>query len=171
MRDAELAEVVRRLRDTAGLTQHELATRAGMAQSAVSDYERGRKVPSIATLRRLAEAVGATLDIDLGVEVGAGTGRPPASLAELRRVRREIRSICRRHGARRPRVVGSVARGEATEASDVDLLVDLDRGRTLFDVAALHDDLVDLLQRDVDVITSGAVRGRLAALEGEAVEL
>ena len=41
----------------------------------------------------------------------------------------------------------------------------------MFDVAALHDELVELLGHDVDVLTSGAVRGRLAHIADEAVPL
>ncbi len=66
---------------------------------------------------------------------------------------------------------GSVAKGESRVDSDIDLLVDLEPGRTLFDVAALHDELVELLGYAVDVLTSGAVRGRLAHVADEAVPL
>lgn len=79
--------------------------------------------------------------------------------------------ICRRHGASNPRVFGSVLTGLADDDSDIDLLVDLEAGRTLFDVAALHDDLVELLHREVDVVTAGAVRGRLAHLAFDAQPL
>lgn len=53
------------------------------------------------------------------------------------------------------RIVGSVARGEDTEESDVDLLVDTAPGTTLFDIGGLHEDLVDLLGIPVDIISSG----------------
>ena len=64
-----------------------------------------------------------------------------------------------------------MARGKADVGSDIDILVDLEPRRTLFDVAALHDELVELLGHDVDVLTSGAVRGRLAHIADEAVPL
>ena len=51
------------------------------------------------------------------------------------------------------RVFGSFARGEAGPESDVDLLVDLDPGRNLFDMGALLMDLQDLLARPVDLVT------------------
>lgn len=63
MEDADPAELVRSLRSNAGLSQYELAVRAGMAQSAISNYESGRKVPSLTTLARLAEAAGVALDV------------------------------------------------------------------------------------------------------------
>ena len=67
--------------------------------------------------------------------------------------RDEILRIAARHGARNVRVFGSMARGEANEDSDVDLLVDLEPGRSLFDLSVLQADLQDLLGRRVDVAT------------------
>ena len=58
-----------------------------------------------------------------------------------------------RHGARNVRVFGSVARGEAGPASDVDFLVKMDQGRGLLDLSALVVDLRDLLGRKVDVVS------------------
>ena len=71
----------------------------------------------------------------------------------LKSRREEIISIAARHGARNVRVFGSVARGEAGENSDIDLLVELDLGRSLLDLAGLVVDLEDLLERKVDVVT------------------
>ena len=61
------------------------------------------------------------------------------------------------------RVFGSVARGEASEASDLDLLVDLEQGHGLFDLGALLMDLQDLLGCEVDVVTAASLRPRVAA--------
>jgi predicted nucleotidyltransferase len=58
-----------------------------------------------------------------------------------------------KHGARNVRVFGSVVRGEAGPASDVDFLVKMDRGRGLLDLSALVVDLQDLLGRKVDVVS------------------
>lgn len=55
---------VRRLRRDAGLTQAELADRAGTSQPAIAAYEAGRKSPSLATLRRLADAAGLEVVVD-----------------------------------------------------------------------------------------------------------
>jgi len=54
------------------------------------------------------------------------------------------------------RVVGSVARNEDTEDSDIDFLVDLLPGATLFDMGGLHEDLEELLGVPVDVISAGS---------------
>jgi uncharacterized protein len=55
----------------------------------------------------------------------------------------------------RPRVFGSVARGEASEQSDVDILVDALPGATLLDIGGLLIDLEELLQARVDLMTPG----------------
>ncbi len=67
--------------------------------------------------------------------------------------REEILRLAARHGAKRVRVFGSVARGDAGPESDVDFLVDLEPGRSLFDLGGLLMDLQDLLGRKVDVVT------------------
>ena len=79
-------------------------------------------------------------------------------LDELVRQRRnEILTIASRHGASDVRVFGSVARGEAGSSSDVDVLVRLAPGRSLFDLCALGDELEDLLGCHVDVLTEAAI--------------
>ncbi len=75
--------------------------------------------------------------------------------------RDEILRAAVRHGARNVRVFGSVARGEADETSDIDFLVELEPGRTLFDLGGLLMDLRDLLGRDVDVITERGLKRRI----------
>ena len=73
--------------------------------------------------------------------------------ALLHQERDEILRIAARHGASNVRVFGSVARDEAHRASDIDLLVDFDFDRSLFDHVALIHDLEELLGRKVDVVT------------------
>ena len=84
------------------------------------------------------------------------------TLTELRSRRDEILGVARARGASKVRVFGSVARGDATEASDIDFLVDLDPDRNLLDLGGLLMDLQDLLQRDVDVVTERGLRPRVA---------
>jgi uncharacterized protein len=71
--------------------------------------------------------------------------------------RRAVLELAARHGARNVRVFGSMARGDARPDSDVDLLVDIEPGRTLLDVIALEQDLEELLGRPVDVLTDGGL--------------
>ncbi|MBI4885450.1 MAG: nucleotidyltransferase domain-containing protein [Actinobacteria bacterium] len=83
-------------------------------------------------------------------------------LTELRHRRTEILAVARARGASRVRVFGSVARGDATELSDIDFLVDLDAERGLLDLGGLLMDLRDLLGHGVDVATEAALRPRVA---------
>jgi hypothetical protein len=79
----------------------------------------------------------------------------------LQEKRREILSIAARHGAGNVRVFGSVARGEAGPESDLDILVDLEPGRSLLDHAALLLDLEAALGCKVDVVTERGLRARV----------
>jgi uncharacterized protein len=84
------------------------------------------------------------------------------TLQDMRATRRdEILRVARRHGATRVRVFGSVARGQADSDSDVDFLVDMEPGRSLFDIAALLLELRDLLGCEVDVVTERGLRPRI----------
>ena len=65
----------------------------------------------------------------------------------------QILALAAKHGAYNVRVFGSVAQGTADETSDIDFLVDLEDGRSLFDLGGLLMDLQNLLQRQVDVLT------------------
>jgi uncharacterized protein len=97
---------------------------------------------------------------------------PATTLTELRRRREEILDVARSRGASRVRVFGSVARGDDNGDSDVDFLVDLEPGRNLMDLGGLLMDLRDLLGRDVDVVTEGGLRPRIAERTlADAVEL
>jgi hypothetical protein len=75
----------------------------------------------------------------------------------LKSKRQEILDIAAKHGARNLRVFGSVARGEARPESDLDILVEMEPGRSLMDHIALMQDLEDLLQRKVDVVSEKAL--------------
>ncbi len=67
--------------------------------------------------------------------------------------RADLLAIAARHGARNVRVFGSWARGTAESASDLDLIVDLDAGRDLFDLVALKQELETETGRRVEVLT------------------
>ena len=84
---------------------------------------------------------------------------------QLRRERDEIRRIAARHGAGNLLVFGSVARGEETAASDVDLLVDVIGEPTPWFPGGLIADLEELLGRPVQVV----VRRSLSPLIRESV--
>ena len=71
--------------------------------------------------------------------------------------RRTILELATHHGARNVRVFGSMVRGDARPNSDIDLLVEIDPGRTLLDLIALEQDLEELLGRSVEVLTDGGL--------------
>ena len=72
-------------------------------------------------------------------------------------LREEILAIATQHGARNVRLFGSVARGEANTDSDIDILVEMEPGRSLLDLSGLLLDLEDLLGRSVDVVTDDSL--------------
>ena len=72
-----------------------------------------------------------------------------------------ILRIARKHGARNIRIFGSVARKEADKDSDIDFLVDMEPGRSLFDLGGLLMDLQELLHCKVDVVTEKGLRERI----------
>ena len=95
------------------------------------------------------------------------------TLDTLRREKKvEILRLAGMHGCRNVRVFGSVATGENRPDSDVDILVDLDSGRTIFDLAGFLGDLRDLLGTEIDVVESRSIhpyiRNRVLA---ESVEI
>jgi predicted nucleotidyltransferase len=80
---------------------------------------------------------------------------------ELVKLRRpEILAIAHHYGARNVRIFGSVARGEARPDSDIDFLVELEPGRSLFDLGGMLYELQELLGVQVDVVTRNGLRPR-----------
>ena len=83
-------------------------------------------------------------------------------MSELLKEKREaILRIAAKHGARNARVFGSAARGEADEESDLDLLVEMEPGRSLLDHAALWLELQEVLGRRVDVVSDRGIKARI----------
>ncbi len=79
-------------------------------------------------------------------------------LDELIARRSTILSIAALYGAHNVRVFGSIARGQADEHSDIDLLVDLEPGRSLLDLGGLLMELQELFQCPVDVVTEQGLK-------------
>jgi predicted nucleotidyltransferase len=90
----------------------------------------------------------------------------------LKYKRAEILRLAHEHGAHNVRIFGSVARGEARPESDIDLLVEMDRGRSLLDLIELSQDLETLLERKVDILTDTGLSPYLEQrIHAEAVPL
>lgn len=126
-------------------------------------------VASLAARPSLASIVQAALH-RFPIEEDAGIDAP--LLAQVIRHGPAIREITREHGASNVRLFGSVARGEETEHSDIDLLVTLETGRTLFDLARMKRRLEALLDSAVDVVPDmGLNDGLREEIEVEAIRL
>ncbi|MFM7686646.1 MAG: nucleotidyltransferase family protein [Actinomycetota bacterium] len=85
--------------------------------------------------------------------------------------RDEICAVARRHRARSVAVFGSVARGEESDSSDIDFLVEFEAGSSLFDLLHLSEELEVLLGVPVDVVSAGGLKDRDDHLRREAVPL
>ena len=94
--------------------------------------------------------------------LGGWDGAWVVKIEELLKAKREeILRVAAKGGARNVRIFGSVARGEADDASDIDILVDLEPGRSLLDLGGLWSELNELLGRKVEVVTEKGLRERI----------
>lgn len=167
----ESGQLLRGARERAGLTQSDLARRAGVAQSVVSAYEAGKREPSLPTLSRLITATGHQLAINLERTDPTVRGLPGTPLGRrVRKNRQALLAAVAKAGGKNLRVFGSVARGEDGPDSDIDLLVDLPEGTGLFAVQALEGELRRILHVDVDLAPSSSLKARVRAdAEAEAI--
>jgi hypothetical protein len=79
----------------------------------------------------------------------------------LQENREEILRLAHKHGAYNVRIFGSVVKGRADEASDIDFLVDVEPGRNLLDLGGLLMELRELLGCEVDVVTKNGLKARI----------
>ncbi len=153
------ATIIRDARLKAGMSQAELARRAGVSQPVVCAYEGGHREPGFEMLRKLIAASGHELVVELAPQGNTVRGLPDTPVGRrLRRHRRPMIDTASQLGARNLRVFGSVARGDNTEASDIDLLVDLDAGVGLVPLIRLQQAMADLLGAKVDVVPSSGLK-------------
>lgn len=174
----DVAAMIHRTRASADLSQAELAERAGTSQPALARYETGAALPTLPTLERLLLACGRRLQLHTVRVTGPSApitsvrGQIGPRARELRQRRRRLLDAARERGVRKVRVFGSLARGEEVPASDVDLLVDLEQGRTLLDLVAFRREAEQILRARVDVATPDMLKERIRAeVEAEAVPL
>jgi predicted nucleotidyltransferase/DNA-binding XRE family transcriptional regulator len=165
--------ILRNARRAAGLTQAELALRAGVTQSVISAYESGRREPALSTLSRLVEATGAALQLRVqhrepGIRRFPATTRGQA----IEQSRQRVREVAAKHGAGNLRLFGSTARGEDRPDSDIDLLVHLEKGVGLIGLARLQRELEKILGAPVDLVPDDGLKPEVrAAVERDAVAL
>jgi predicted nucleotidyltransferase len=144
------------------MSQNDLGRRAGVAQSVISAYESGKREPSVPMLARLIAATGNALVLDVVPTSAPERGLPDTVLGRrLRQRRKAINEAAAKRRAGNVRVFGSVARGEDTASSDIDLLVDLEKGVGLLDLIGLERELSELLGVDVDVVPADTLKPRM----------
>ena len=156
--ESTAGRLLREARKRAGLSQTDLAGRAGVTQSVISAYESGHRQPAIPTLTALIEATGHELVLSLQQE--------PQQLSRLsgpvgRRVRRnrhELVAAAAAHGITGLHVFGSVARGDDRPDSDVDLLANLPPSLGLFGLGRVEAELEDILNARVDLAPTGSLK-------------
>ena len=144
----------------AGLTQSELAARAGTSQPAVARYEQGRALPTLPTLERLLTACGRHAVITTRAAGAAFSGQLGLRNRVLRH-RRRLLAAANRRGVLNVRIFGSVVRGDEHAGSDIDLLVDLEPDRTLLDLAGFRREASAILGVPVDVATPDMLKERV----------
>ena len=160
------ADLLKTGRLRSGLTQAALARLAEMPQSVISEYETGRREPSFAAVDRLLRAAGLVLELAPRTpEDTRALGRVLSRASELHRVLRPL-------GAGRIRVFGSVARGDDTASSDVDLVVNTAGPVGIIDLIRMRDEAERVLGRTVDLVPADGLKPEVqAAIDAEAVDL
>jgi uncharacterized protein len=166
-RAPELAgALLRQARAGAGLSQAELAARAGVTQSVISAYESGHRQPALPTLAALIEAA--------GYELAIGARRQPQRLSRLsgpvgqrvRRRRKDLVAAAAAHGVSNLRVFGSVARGQERTDSDLDLLADLPPGMGLLGLGRVQAELESIVGSQVDLVPADDLKPGVRARIG-----
>lgn len=159
---SEAGQVLRDARLRAGLSQVQLARRAGVTQSVISAYESGARQPSLPTLGPLVRATGHELDLAVYTAAPAPKDDVGPLADRLARHSRQVRDIAARHGLTNVRVFGSVVRGQDTADSDLDLLVDVGPGVGLLGLARAERELEALLGAPVDLIPAADLKPAVA---------
>ena len=155
--------MLRTAREQAGLSQVQLGARAGLPQSVISAYERGRREPTLTSLRHLLAAAGFDLDLSLTARVHTPAPFTGPVGRRLQRRRDRARELLTARAYGDPAVFGSVARGTDTDTSDLDLLVDLPPDAGLTQLSRTAIDLETLLGVPVDLVSRASLRARTAA--------
>lgn len=151
--DSAAGETLRRRRHAAALSQRRLAELSGIPQPNIAAYETGRRLPSPETVNRL--------DRVLAIP----------TLASVRAHNQALVAAARRGMVENIRVFGSVARGDSTADSDVDLLVHPLAGASLIEIASFRSEVAELLGRDVDVVSDRSDSAVIERILTEAVPL
>jgi predicted nucleotidyltransferase/DNA-binding XRE family transcriptional regulator len=156
--DKTAGGLLRRARLGAGISQAELAFRAGVAQSVISAYEAGRRQPSLPTLARLIDSAGSDLVVDIQQQPPQLSRLSGPVGRHVRRKRRALVAAAAAHEVTNLRVFGSVARGEDRPDSDVDLLVDMPPDMGLLGLGRVQAELEAILGAKVDLVPASDLK-------------
>jgi uncharacterized protein len=150
--------LLRQARTGAGLSQAELAFRAGVTQSVISAYESGHRQPALPTLASLIEAAGYELVTDVRPEPRRLSRLFGPIGRQVRSRRHDLIAAAAAYGVTNLRVFGSVARGTDRPDSDLDLLADLPPGMSLLRLARVRADLEAIAGTQVDLVPAGDLK-------------
>jgi predicted nucleotidyltransferase/DNA-binding XRE family transcriptional regulator len=157
-------QLLREARLSAGLSQSELARRVRVPQSVVSEYERGKREPSLPMLEKLIAGTGHELTMELVKVDQSVRGLPDSRLGRLlRRRRTALVAAVEQAGGSNLRVFGSAARGDDGPHGDIDFLVDLPADTGLFALLSLEEQLEQILKVEVDLATEQSLKPRVRA--------
>jgi predicted nucleotidyltransferase len=123
----------------------------------ISVYEAGRRQPSLPMLTSLVEAAGCDLDLRVRQRPARARLTGPIGRRLLKQRSRVLQTV-ERHGVQLLGVFGSVARGEETSQSDIDLLVTIPHGMGLIGMGRVERELSDLLNARVDLVPADGLK-------------
>jgi predicted nucleotidyltransferase/DNA-binding XRE family transcriptional regulator len=155
--------LLRRARVAAGLSQAELAARAGVTQSVISAYESEHRQPALRTLAALIEAADYELVIDVRQQPRRLSRLSGPVGQRVRRRRQDLIAAAAAHGVSNLRVFGSVARGTDRPDSDLDLLADLPPDMGLLGLGRVQAELEAIVGSQVDLVPASDLKSGVRA--------
>jgi predicted nucleotidyltransferase/DNA-binding XRE family transcriptional regulator len=147
----------------AGLSQAELAARAGVTQSVISAYESEHRQPALRTLAALIEAADYELVIDVRQQPRRLSRLSGPVGQRVRRRRQDLIAAAAAHGVSNLRVFGSVARGTDRPDSDLDLLADLPPDMGLLGLGQVQAELEAIVGSQVDLVPASDLKSGVRA--------
>jgi predicted nucleotidyltransferase len=161
---SQIGAEVRAARKGRGWSTRAAAERLGLSVRFLNELERGKATARLDKVLHALKGLG----LDLCVVRKRAVGLREQVMAR----KPLLRAVARAHGVRAMWLFGSAARGTARDASDLDLLVELDQGRSLVDLVGFKQDLESLFSRSVDVFTRASLKpGILATAQADLVRV
>lgn len=130
-----------------GISQRTLASSMHVGQYVIGRVEAGHNSPTLKTMERMAKAL--HMKVQLVPEK-----EKVFHMLTKEKIRELITPVCKKYGVKKAYLFGSYARGEANEKSDVDIRIERGKIRGLFALSGFRLDLVEALQKEVDLISA-----------------